>query len=355
MKSRMFKGFTLVEMMVSVSIISVVAALSMTGLSRARVHLRASQCLSNQKQISAALQMFYNDHHTFPSDADAATLRESLVDYIKADKVFKCPCDLDEASHDSYADYYVRRTEEDGQMLFALGCPRHRDGSRTAALFQNGSASLLSLGRVEIQGTEMALSSSEDQRTVTSGQMSFEDASTAQVLNAGDGFGLIVINSCRLADGTLYTVLRVKGDGTIDCTVTPGSKFEVVTPSAIVAVRGTRFTVTTSDGGMHTQVTVVHGTVAVQDRVAQHSALLSAGQSFTAVNSLPACVRSRFCRAEHCNRCPMSPAYGDGTGDGDEGDDDGNNGHGNDPGGNDPSNPGRGGGRGGGHGGDDDD
>jgi len=314
MRTRMFKGFTLVEMMVSVSIISVVAALSMAGLSRARVHLRASQCLSNQKQISAGLEMFYNDHHTFPGDTDGATLRESLVDYIKADKVFKCPCDVDEASRDSYADYYVRRAEADGQMLFALGCPRHRDGSRTAALFQNGSASLLSLGRVELQGAEVALSSSEDQRTITSGQMSFEDGSFAQVLNAGDGFGLIAINSCRLADGTLYTVLRVKGDGKIDCTVTPGSKFEVVTPSAIVAVRGTQFTATTADGGILSEVTVIRGRVAIQHRVAGPPVLLSAGQSFTVVNPLPACIHAKKCKMKkdgmkHDKRCPMNPDY----------------------------------------------
>ena len=45
-----------------------------------------------------------------------------------------------------------------------------------------------------------------------------------------------------------------------------GSKFEIVTPSAIVGVRGTQFTVTTSNGGDKTDVTLTTGTVILMDR-----------------------------------------------------------------------------------------
>jgi hypothetical protein len=80
--------------------------------------------------------------------------------------------------------------------------------------------------------------------------MTFDDGSTVEIKNnSGGSYGCFLVQSVRLADGTLYSIVRVQDNGTIDVQVTTGSKFEVVTPSAIVGVRGTQFTVATSSKG----------------------------------------------------------------------------------------------------------
>lgn len=62
----------------------------------------------------------------------------------------------------------------------------------------------------------------------------------------------------------------MQDNGTIDVQVTTGSKFEVVTPSAIVGVRGTQFSVSTSsnstEAGYQTDVSFTSGIVVVTDR-----------------------------------------------------------------------------------------
>lgn len=333
MKSRSFAAFTLVELLVSIAIMGIVASITMGAMNRVREAQRATQCLSNQKQISHALQMFYNDTRGFPGDAPNATLRASLADYVNKQRTFNCPADPDSASTTSYDPYYVRRRRTDGEVMFTLGCPRHKDAKHGASLFDNGSASLVKLGEVRRNGKELAQNLPEADRTFTSGQIDFEDKSTVDVLTAGSDFGLTMVQSFRLGDGTLYTVVRMRGDGKIDCAVTPGSKFEVVTPSAVVGVRGTQFTVETSNDETQTDVDVTSGHVWVKDRVNGAVRTLSVGQSVTEINENPDCIHcSKHCRVgktnkgqggskgkgkkkghtkeKHCSKCPMHPSYG---------------------------------------------
>jgi hypothetical protein len=74
--------------------------------------------------------------------------------------------------------------------------------------------------------------------------------------------------------------VRVQDEGTIDVNVSSGSKFEIVTPSAIVGVRGTVFEVVTStdiDGNPKTDVTLTEGTVILMDRVTGETTTLTQG------------------------------------------------------------------------------
>jgi hypothetical protein len=112
--------------------------------------------------------------------------------------------------------------------------------------------------------------------------MTFDDGSTVTIKNASGGsYGCILIQSVRLADGTLYSIIKVQDDGIIDVQVTSGSKFEVVTPSAIVGVRGTEFTVQTSANGAvagyKTDVILTSGIVVVKDRETGKATTLKSG------------------------------------------------------------------------------
>lgn len=270
------KGLTLSEVLVTVALISVFASITATGIGRAVATSRATKCLSNQRQIAQALQMFYRDHRSFPED-DVNSLKEVLAGYVNDARVFKCPSDVS-GQEDSYKDYYVCRPALEGERVFMLGCPRHP--RRGVSLFYNGSANISSLGTVIANGKKISQSAPVEKRTINSGEMSFEDGSMVTVKSSESDFGLTVVESFRLGDGTLYTVVRVSGEGEMDVSVTPGSKFEVVTPSAIVAVRGTKFTVRVNEDSSSstTEVRVESGIVMLQDRKEGVKRLLRAGR-----------------------------------------------------------------------------
>ena len=78
-----------------------------------------------------------------------------------------------------------------------------------------------------------------------------------------DGLFVELAESLRLPDGRLYSIVLIGpgAHGRVEVRVAPGSRFEVVTPSAIAGVRGTRFAVTTdaAAGRERTAIEVLSG------------------------------------------------------------------------------------------------
>lgn len=56
------QGFTLIELLVVIAIIAILAAILFPVFARAREKARQSTCTSNQRQISASVQMYSQDH-----------------------------------------------------------------------------------------------------------------------------------------------------------------------------------------------------------------------------------------------------------------------------------------------------
>lgn len=81
MASSRRKGFTLIELLVVIAIIGILAAMVFPVFARARESARKAVCLSNQKNIALAFQMYLGDYNdTFPPrESDAAAL-----EYIRA-------------------------------------------------------------------------------------------------------------------------------------------------------------------------------------------------------------------------------------------------------------------------------
>ena len=62
MKTRSSRGFTLIELLVVIAIIAILAAILFPVFSRAREKARQTQCMSNLKQLSLAVQIWSQEN-----------------------------------------------------------------------------------------------------------------------------------------------------------------------------------------------------------------------------------------------------------------------------------------------------
>jgi prepilin-type N-terminal cleavage/methylation domain-containing protein len=273
------KGFTLTELLVTIGIIGILTGIGTVTVGKIKATSRQTTCVNNLRSVSQGLQLHYNDYKIFPQDGypdddsnDPLPLSAELENYIKNKSTFVCPVDGDPTSTTdfaSYDPYYVARKGSYDSVELAIGCPRHRGATNSTSLLSTGTAEITKTASVLANGQEIPPDGTKAQRTISNVNdvMKFSDLSTVTISNVQAGYGVFLLQSVVLADGTIYSLIRVENDGTIDVQVTTsGSKFEVVTPSAIVGVRGTQFTVQTSNNGYTTYVSLTSGTVVLMNR-----------------------------------------------------------------------------------------
>jgi len=113
------QGFTLVELVTVIAIVSMLAALLVPALSRAREGARRTACTNNLRQLGTAFQIYVlENQETYPAAQDPVSQdpyyclwmgrgwRRLLAEYVPGDKenpgVFYCPSDTREKSVDVY-------------------------------------------------------------------------------------------------------------------------------------------------------------------------------------------------------------------------------------------------------------
>ncbi|HEX8464343.1 MAG TPA: H-X9-DG-CTERM domain-containing protein [Abditibacterium sp.] len=99
-KSTARRAFTLVEILVVLAIIALLSALLLTVFNRVRENGRGTVCLSNQKQILLALQLYQEDSAgrfplRNPFDIHVPLWLDTLLPYVKEPSLFICPSDAD--------------------------------------------------------------------------------------------------------------------------------------------------------------------------------------------------------------------------------------------------------------------
>src|SRR5690348_15045810 len=82
------RGFTLVEVLVSVVLVALLAAILYPAYAASRERARQSVCLSNLRQMGQALTMYHQDCGSYPP---FPAWLGPLMSYVKDRRVLLCP------------------------------------------------------------------------------------------------------------------------------------------------------------------------------------------------------------------------------------------------------------------------
>jgi len=89
------KGFTLIELVVVISIITTLAGILLPALVRAREQGRRAVCMNNLHNIGIALSMYQEDFDGFYPGNNVEYAQLYAKKYIETAKTFWCPSDID--------------------------------------------------------------------------------------------------------------------------------------------------------------------------------------------------------------------------------------------------------------------
>lgn len=81
MKKLNKKGFTLIELLVVIAIIGLLSTLAVVSLNSARTKARDARRQSDMKQISTAMELYYSENETYPTN-NAAGCTAAAADQI---------------------------------------------------------------------------------------------------------------------------------------------------------------------------------------------------------------------------------------------------------------------------------
>jgi prepilin-type N-terminal cleavage/methylation domain-containing protein/prepilin-type processing-associated H-X9-DG protein len=133
-------AFTLVEVIIVISVIAILAALLLPVLSKAKEQGRATACLSNLRQLGIGLQLYVQDHENrlpvmydapFPTNIASTnlTVEAVLVPYVGSSNIFRCASDkeLFDRTKSSYSwNVLVNGQNADRLQVFTLHFDPHQ-------------------------------------------------------------------------------------------------------------------------------------------------------------------------------------------------------------------------------------
>ena len=125
------KGFTLLEMVVVMSIILMLAFLLYPATMRAVKKVEKIQCANNLKQLSYALTIYLQDYRMYPSSVryavsgEEGSIVDAVTDYINnKNEIFICPSTEDEFKFNELSYVYHEGIERNVTDDWLLVCAR---------------------------------------------------------------------------------------------------------------------------------------------------------------------------------------------------------------------------------------
>jgi prepilin-type N-terminal cleavage/methylation domain-containing protein/prepilin-type processing-associated H-X9-DG protein len=121
-------GFSLLELVIVVAIVSILAAIAIPMWTRAQRGARAVECMGHLRQIGSGLTRYLGEHdQTFPTlvmarenkEQDLPTIDTVLLPYVGDAKIFRCPDDQ-KRLFDTTGTSYLWNYKLNGQKLSSL-------------------------------------------------------------------------------------------------------------------------------------------------------------------------------------------------------------------------------------------
>lgn len=113
--------FTIVELLVVIAIIGIVAAILLPALFKARSMVKQTACLSNLRQVGTGIQLYRNDYTSGSRMYSVPFTSLLYPDYVKSNKVFQCPSDLNKEISPSLNDNdpaWLERLDNDWNEVY---------------------------------------------------------------------------------------------------------------------------------------------------------------------------------------------------------------------------------------------
>ena len=256
------RGFTLIQLLIVISVIAILSALLLGTISRGRAAAQRSQCDIRLKGIALALDAYHSVHGKYPKSlTDLVTEK-----FLPTADGLRCPADVRPTG--SYDEYYVRRAPRDAENLPVVMCPLHeRSGNHGAQAYLGHYTEMNTTSPAVLTSANDATVERPDGKgafTATSGQelrggdrirtggggraiITFADGTTAD-LKAGCDVTVLQSFLDGQSQGPLYTIVK-QTLGRAIYEVHHGSKFDVATPTATAGARGTKFEITVNAAG----------------------------------------------------------------------------------------------------------
>jgi type II secretory pathway pseudopilin PulG len=267
-----------VQLVVVLGILAVLATLTFSVVGNTRAAAKRAQCDTRLKVIALALDTYRQENGRFPAKLSELISKK----YITDTQTLHCPADPRPVGefdanaalpNGSYEEYYIPRAPRQQPRgkteVPVVVCPLHEKAgnhgaqayigrqtkqfaTRPAKLLLANGTSVQSPGKEALAATAgMELHGGDRIRTSSGGLASiqFADGSLCEVLGGSDLTLLQCFMEGNPTGAPLYTLIR-QTRGEVTYTVSKGSDFDVVTPTATAGVAGTRFRISIDGNGV---------------------------------------------------------------------------------------------------------